>query len=421
MKPSDSLTNAPVVLAPLDDHMGLDIARRLSAQGITVWGVDSEFDIPGRHSSACTFVHCPVSESDEAAYIDYLLEFGRSLGSLAVLYPLSDRHVLLASEHRERLFEYYRFVMPPHERMVALTTKDGLDSIAREHDIAAPLTFFLGEDTDIREVAAQVPYPAILKPSESTYWHSAEITNLLRTGVLQGRAKVVVCRDAEELVNAYERIAEYDPRMIVQEVIPGSDSQLVYAAFYVGREGEILGYFSGRKHRVIPTGFGSASFVETFDDPRLREQVSRMVSATGYRGLGGLEFKEDPRDGSYKLIEFNTRFGMWDGLGIRCGVDLPTISYRDALGLDVEPQTAFTTGFKWVDWQRDLRAFLDYRRSGELTTSEWLRSLSGPKMVAIYSRSDWRPGVAFTVTLGRKLADRALRAAGRTASVAERP
>lgn len=414
---------ADAVLAPLDDHMGLDIARRLSAAGVRVWGIDAEERIPGRHSSACSYVHCPYSEeSQEHEFIDYLVSFGRSLRGKAVLYPLSDRHVLLASEYRDVLAPFYSYVMPPHETMLALTTKDGLDTIAREHEIPAPTTFFLGADSDIRAVATQVPYPAILKPSESTYWHSAEITRLLRSGVFAGRAKVVVCNSAEELIDAFERIAVYDPRMIVQEVIPGEDSCLVYAAFYVDRDGVLLGYFSGRKHRVIPTGFGSASFVETFSDPRLKELVTRILMVTGYRGLGGLEFKEDPRDGSYKLIEFNTRFGMWDALGIRCGVDLPTISYRDGLGLPVEPQTEFVTGIKWVDWQRDLRAFLDYRRKGLMTTGGWLRSLSGPKMIAIYSWRDWRPGVAFTFELVRKLFGRALQASGlRRATVAERP
>lgn len=169
--------------------------------------------------------------------------------------------------------------------------------------------------------------------------------------------------------------------MVVQEVIPGEDSRLVYAPLYLDRTITPLGFFSGRKHRVIPTGFGSASFVETFSDPELRELVFRILSAVGYQGLGGPEFIQDPRDGVYKLIEFNTRFGMWDGLGVRCGVDLPLISCRDALGLPVERQLEFRTGMKWVDWQRDIRAFVDYRRKNRLTYSQWRRSLKGPKDV----------------------------------------
>ncbi len=412
----------PAVLCPLDDHMGLDIARSLSSKGIKVYGIDRETRIPGRHSNALTFIHCPYSEkSEERAYIDFLIEFGRSLGTEAVLYPLSDRHVLLASQYRDELAPYYKYVMAPHDTMVDLTTKDGLDAVSQEFSIPAPITFFLSADTDIRAIADKVPFPAILKPTESTYWHTQEITQLLRKGLFQGRAKVVECDNSAELIEAFEMIAAYDPRMIVQEVIPGEDGRLVYAAFYMNRDSEPLGYFSGRKHRVIPTGFGSASFVETFDDPVLKELVFRTLSATQYQGLGGLEFKQDPRDGVYKLIEFNTRFGMWDGLGVRVGVDLPYISYRDALGLPVEPHFEFREGMKWVDWQRDFRAFLDYRKKGELSFGQWWRSLKGPKMFAIYSSGDLRPGFAFTWELVRKLASRTWRVlTGSTAAREER-
>lgn len=400
----------PVVLCPLDDHMGLDIARSLSARGVEVFGVDTESRIPGRHSKALTFVHCPYSEeSQEREYIDFLVSFAKQLGTKAVLYALSDRHVLLCSQYRELLEPFYDWVIPPHESMVRLTTKDGLDSVSLEHSIPAPRTHFLSDETDIRQVASEVAYPVILKPTESTYWHSREITQLLRKGLFEGRAKVLMCRDAGELVSTFEQIALHDPRVIIQEVIPGEDSRLVYSAFYVNREGEVLGYFSGRKHRVIPTGFGSASFVETFSDPKLRSLVLRVLDAVEYRGLGGLEFKQDPRDGEYKLIEFNTRFGMWDGLGCRCGVDLPWISYRDAIGLAVDPRLEFDEGWLWVDWQRDLRAFIDYRRKSQLTFRQWRRSLRGPKMYAIYSRDDWMPGVSFTFGLAGKLGSRILR------------
>lgn len=416
-------TLPPAVLCPLDDHMGLDIARSLASAGVRVFGIDTDEHVPGRYSKSVTFVRCPYSEaSQESEYIRFLVAFGESLGRRAVLYPLSDRHVLLFSQHRELLSPYFDYVMPPHETMVELTTKDGLDSVSREFAIPAPQTFFLSADTDIREVAAAIPFPAILKPTESTYWHSPEITRLLRKGLLQGRAKVILCQDPEELVSAFEQIAAYDPRMIVQEVIPGEDSRLVYAAFYLDRSGTPLGYFTGRKHRVIPTGFGSASFVETFADPALRELVFKTLSAVGYRGLGGLEFKQDPRDGRYKLIEFNTRFGMWDGLGVRCGVDLPLISYRDALGLPVDPRLEFRTGAKWVDWQRDFRAFMDYRSKGELTFRQWGRSLRGRKMYAIYSLDDWKPGVVFTFGLFRKLGSRVRSlVTGGYSSQAERP
>jgi predicted ATP-grasp superfamily ATP-dependent carboligase len=90
---------------------------------------------------------------------------------------------------------------------------------------------------------------------------------------------------------------------------------------------------------------------------------------------------------------------MWDGLGVRCGVDTPYVAYRDTLHMPVEPQRTYRENVIWVDWQRDLRAFWMYHKQERLTLSQWLRSLRGEKMWAIYSKEDWKPGVAFTFNM----------------------
>ncbi len=399
------MKTVPAVVTPLDEHMGLDIARSLGPRGIPVYGVDAYPDAVGRFSKYVRFVRSPNPERDEASYLQFLVDLGKRLGK-AVLFPLSDMHVLLCSRHRGVLGQYYEFVMPKHETMEMLTTKDGLRAAAEEVNLPTPKTYPLNGPMSIEEAAATVSYPAILKPTESTYWHTAEFTSLLRRGLLQGRAKVVLSQDPEELVAAYRRIAAHDGRLVVQEVVPGEDSRLAYIAFYLDRNSKPLGMFAGKKLRVIPTGFGSASYVQTFHDPELEAAALELLTASCYQGLGGLEFKKDVRDETYKLIEFNTRFGMWDGLGPRVGVDLAHLAYRDALQLPVEPQLAYRDDVLWVDWQRDLRAALDYRRKGELSIPQWLGSLRGEKMWAIYSRDDWRPGAAFTVLLVGKMWER---------------
>jgi len=289
--------------------------------------------------------------------------------------------------------------MPDHETMVKLSTKRGLAAAAQECDIPAPQTIMPQDGQQVEAIAADLAYPVILKPIESAYWHAPEIASLLREHALSGRAKVVLCRDASELVQAYHRIAAHDDRMIIQEMIPGPDENLVYISFYLDRQSRPLATFAGRKVRVLPVGFVSASYVRSFRDPELERVALQQLSGVHYQGLGGIEFKQDARDGRYKLIEFNTRFGMWDGLGVRCGVDTPYIAYLDTLNKPVEPQLIYRENVIWVEWQRDVRAFGIYRRQGRLTLGQWLRSLRGEKMWAVYNRDDWRPGVLFTFHL----------------------
>lgn len=403
-----NIQTVPVVVTPLDEHMGLDIARSLHKRGIPVYGVDHDKYAVGKYSNACQLVLSPDPQKDSEAYLEFLVRFSKQLGCKPLLIPLSDEHVLVISRHRERLSDYYEFVMPDKETIEALCTKVGLIEVARRLNIPAPLTFFPKSADEIDQIAAQIPYPAILKPGESPQWHDPLIERQLRRGVLDGRAKVVLCNNAVELKDAYRQLASINPELIVQEVIPGEDSRLYYVSFYMDRHSQPLASFAGRKERVIPIGFGSASFVHSFYDPALIEMGLRVFQGTGYQGLGGVEFKKDPRDETYKLIEVNTRFGMWDGLGVRCGVDFGYIAYCDALRIPVEPCLTYRTGVIWLDWQRDLRAAIAYIRKRVFTWREWFASLRGEKMWAIYSHADPLPGVFFTFRLLRILAARLL-------------
>ncbi len=383
--------------------MGLDIARSLGRRGIPVYGIDPSPGAVGGKSKYCQLVVCPDPKESEQDYLQFLVEWGKKLGSKAVLYPVSDDVVLLCSRERQTLQAYYEYVMPDHSTVVKLSNKGELATVAQECDIPAPQTIIPHDGREVETIAQHLTYPVVLKPVESAYWHTPEIASLLRENVLSGRVKVVLCHDASELVQAYGSIATYDDRLVIQEVIPGLDENLTYISFYLDRQSKPLAIFAGRKLRVLPIGFGSASYVRSFHDPDLERVTLQLLSGMRYRGLGGLEFKKDPRDGRYKLIDFNVRFGMWDGLGVLCAVDTPYIAYCDTLHLVVEPQLTYRERVIWVDWQRDVRAFWMYNRQRQLTLGQWLQSLRGEKMWAIYSRDDWHPGVAFSIHLLRLL------------------
>jgi D-aspartate ligase len=393
----------PAVVTPLDEHMGLDIARSLGRRGIPVYGIDPDPKAAGGKSKYCQLVVCPNLAQSPEHYVQFLIDWGKKLGSRAVLYPVSDEVALICARERNALQAHYEYVMPDPATMVRLSAKGGLVSAARECDVPAPQTIIPCNAQEVETDAHYLTYPTILKPLESAYWSTPEIATLLRENVLSGRAKVVLCHDPSELLRAYRDISAYDDRMIIQEVIPGPDENLSYISFYLDRDSRPLALFAGRKLRVLPIGFGSASYVRSFRDSDLERVALQLLSSVGYQGLGGLEFKKDPRDNCYKLIEFNTRFGMWDGLGVHCGVDMPYIAYCDALGQPVEPQLTYREDIIWIDCQRDVRAFWMYNKLGQLTLREWLHSLRGEKMWAIYDRDDWRPGVAFSIHLLRLL------------------
>jgi predicted ATP-grasp superfamily ATP-dependent carboligase len=263
--------------------------------------------------------------------------------------------------------------------------------VASEFGVPAPHTFFSRDVDDLCLRADDVNFPVILKPAESENWLKPEIVSLLREGVLASPTKAVVCCDKNELIDSYRKISEYDDQMIVQEIIPGEDDNLVYFASYTDRNSKTIAYLAGRKTRIFPVGFGSACYVQTINDPKLTEITLKFLSDVKFQGLSGVEFKKDPRDDVYKLVEVNVRFGLWDGLSTKLGIDLPYVAYRDALGQPVGPQPSYPDGVIWVDFYKDIRAFLYYRKLGKITFWDWLSSLQGEKMVAYFASDDWYP------------------------------
>jgi D-aspartate ligase len=393
------MRSLPAVVIPADRTATLGIARSLGRRGIPVYGVDVDPSAIGMVSKYLRPCPLPNADDSEENRLQYLTDLGKKLGDKAVLFPVRDDDVLLCSRAREELARYYLYVMPDHTTVENLLTKDGLDKVARACQVQAPKTFQPRDEAELVALSDQLPYPAILKPAFSTSWLRPEIISMLRDSPLSNPPKVALCRNREQLLQTYRRIAVYDPRMIVQEVIPGEDERLLYCCFYLDRQSRPLAVFSGRKLRVLPIGFGSATYVRSIHDKELEEVSLRLLSASKYQGLGGVEFKRDSRDEQYKLIEFNARFGMWDALSIRCGIDMPYIAYCDAQGLPVEAQRDYREGVIWVDLQRDIRAFLMYRQGQQLSLGPWLRTLRGEKDWAVYCRDDWKPAVMATLKL----------------------
>ena len=362
------MSRVPAVVTPADRPAALGIARSLGSRGIAVHGIDAD---PMAFGFASKYIRphpLPNADDTEENRMQSLLDLGKQLGQ-AVLYPLRDDDVILCSRERKRLEKYYLNVMPDHAVVMNLLTKDGLTRMAQLHGVSAPAMFVPCDLGEVEAIAHQLSYPVLIKPMVSPSWLRPEIVALLRDDPLSGPPKVALCKDPDALVSIYRQVAVYDSKVIIQEVIPGEDEQLVYFCFYVDRESRPLATFAGRKLRVLPVGFGSASYVRSMRDRDLEEISLQFLRAVNYRGLGGIEFKKDSRDGSYRLIEFNVRFGMWDALSVRCGVDIPYISYCDALGLPVEPQHDYRENIAWIDLQRDVRAFLIYRKKNQISTA----------------------------------------------------
>ena len=92
-----------------------------------------------------------------------------------------------------------------------------------------------------------------------------------------------------------------------------------------------------------------------------------ILAAVGYRGIFGGEFKRDERDGLFKILEVNARVWIYVEFAGRCGVDVCTMAYRDALGLEVTEAAHYRTGVRLVSPYLDFAAVRYAWRLGQMS------------------------------------------------------
>src|SRR6266850_1958960 len=148
-----------------------------------------------------------------------------------------------------------------------------------------------------------------------------------------------------------------------------------------------------RRTRQHPPEFGRAStFVETIELPQLEELSERFLRAINYYGLVELEYKLDPRDGQYRLLDVNGRTWGYHTLGPGAGVDFPYLLFADQVGESLPPCRG-RAGVSWVRLVTDVPTGVLEILKGRQNWRTYLWSLRHFDVEAVFSREDPLPGL----------------------------
>jgi predicted ATP-grasp superfamily ATP-dependent carboligase len=164
--------------------------------------------------------------------------------------------------------------------------------------------------------------------------------------------------------------------------------------------------------------FGLTTYHLTIWEPRVAELGLRFFQGVGLRGVGNVEFKLDPRDGEYKIIECNHRFTAASELVRYAGIDMPLIAYRRAIGMPVEPVRGYKVGARMWHPIEDVRALREYRDEGTLTVGQWARSLLHRQHFPLLSLDDPGPSLSALSLRARRLRRKAAARVGFAAAAA---
>jgi predicted ATP-grasp superfamily ATP-dependent carboligase len=227
---------------------------------------------------------------------DYLLFFCKNWGVLSKYFILS--------------FE------TDYEILKKALSKDYLPNIAENSKVLIPKTMI---NKDVNEINKTCKYPLIIKPS---------IKNSPEVDVVREAFRVKICRTESDLLQGVLLLKKLKVDYVVQEFIPGEDSELYTIATY-SFKGELKAWSTSKKIRQFPPNMGECSFGTTLYEERLLEPAKRILKYLKLTGISQIEFKK--YKGEFYLIEINPRIWSWHQIHSKVGVNLCQICVNQLL------------------------------------------------------------------------------------------
>ena len=368
----------PAVVIGLDSATGLQVARLLTDRGVTVVGLATR----ASHWACRTRLVCRVVEipASDDGLIEVLCDATR-VEPGSVLIPCSDQSVLAILAGADRLRPIHRFSDPSSTSVESLLDKARFAEVAEAAGVRTPRTVMVDGGIDWEQSHARLSDlrpPWVVKPAvKDDRWLTGAPNKALRL-------------DGPDRYESVRQALEWADPLLVQEWIDGPDSALVTCNCYIDPTGHPEASVVSAKLRQWPPDVGTASAAVTVVDDAVVENTERLLTATGFHGLGYVEYK---RIGD-ELVAIEANVGRPTGrsaMAEAAGVELHYALYADLAGIEREPLGSARPGVVWVHLRRDLQAALRNWRRGDESPRSWVRSLRGPRVEAVARWSDPAP------------------------------
>ena len=361
---------------------GLGVARALGRRGVPVYAVHAGEDGPELRSRHVREVW---RRAEGESLVDLLLTRAPTLGGdRPVLIAITDESVEAIARAKDRLAPHYRVPMGDPQVVLEQLSKAGVDSAAKRIGMPVPPTRTCTSRDELEAALRDLRPPYILKPKDKSEAY-----------VRSGAKKAFRLDTAAEVLATYASFCEFEPRVVVQEFIPGTDADVWFCLLAIGRAGAPLGTFVGHKIRQWPPHCGGTASCEPGRADELVALSVDYFAKVGLRGLGSIEFKRDPRDGRFHMIEPTVCRTDWQSaVADDNGVPLPYLVWCDETGVPQPSLRPTRLRWRWVHLESDRRSADFYRSRGELGLVSWLWSIRPPVRPAYWSVDDPGPALA---------------------------
>ncbi len=252
--------------------------------------------------------------------------------------------------------------VPSPRALDRLQDKGRFALLLRDLELPMPATRLVQSEADVAYLPKSAETFYFLKPTDSQRFLAHFGTKGMRV------------RTAAEAHHCLREIVAAGMSVVLQEYIPGSFTEHYFVDGYVDRAREIKALFARRRLRIYPPDFGNSTAMVSVGLDEVAQAVEstrRVLSAVDYHGIFSAEFKRDPRDGLFKLLEVNSRPWWFVDFAVRCGVDVCRMAYDDAQGVPVRRVGDYRVGATCVFPYYDFFAVQPMLDAGSITWRSW--------------------------------------------------
>lgn len=371
-----SKDNKLLPAAVLSTHnTGLAVIRALGEQGVPIIAVYYEKHDMGYVSRYVKHkLAAPHPEHEQDKFIEFLIDLSGSEGQ-CLLVPCDDGTLSAVGNHIDLLSQHHVPACPDWNVVRSAIDKPFTYQLAESLGIPIPKTAIPKNEAEAEAYCDTALFPCLVKPRQSHIYFE------------RFRKKMVKVTDPDTLMNAYHEAASAGIDVMLQEYIDGLDTAGINFNSYFWRDHPIA-EFTAQKVRLSPPDSGVPSVVISKDIPEVVESGRKLLKAFNYQGYSCMEFKQDSRDGVYKLLEINARHNRSSMLAVRCGINFPWIEYQHRLTGQTTQTNGYRQGLYWIDMTRDMAAMGKYIKRGEFSVMGHLKPYLKPKVFAVLSLKD---------------------------------
>lgn len=345
-------------------------------------------------SRKCHGFIAPHPTTEREKCLQFTIEFLKQFSIKPFLFFATDDWMYMVGENEEEFLKYAHIIQSPWKETIKLYNKKLLYSLAEEYGVPYPKTIEVDSLLKLNSILDEFVFPCIVKPQltvDQNEVKSAHVKTYHRTQRFESKQKAMEW--VESMTSAH-----VDFPVLVQEFIPGDATNLYTLTSYSDKEGNLIAGSIGHKLRQFPPEAGRITAGILEYDEKLKQTGELFLKTIKFNGVANTEFKYDSRDGKFKLMEINTRFGAWNYSTLYSGMNLMQIAINDYSGIKYTGPMFKTDhdGHIWYNFSQDFGTSVVLNRKAHfdgfaLSPLQWKKSLGKHHFEAIYDPEDKKP------------------------------